>query len=258
MKHFLEFAMDACTQAGKITLEYYQKSFEIETKSDQSPVTIADRKSEQKIRELIQKHFPSHAIIGEEFGGNKSDNPYCWYIDPVDGTKAFAQGVPIYGVMLALEIQGDFAIGVVNLPAINEIAGAARGEGCFWNGSPAHVSQKASLKTALFAHSGREYFVQAARLRAYQELEEATAWQRTWGDCYGHILVATGRAEMCVDPVLNPWDAGALIPIVEEAGGTFTDWNGNRSAYSSEGVSTNRVLLQDVLNITRKYPRLIK
>ncbi|HSE41723.1 MAG TPA: inositol monophosphatase family protein, partial [Acidobacteriota bacterium] len=175
MNHFLEFAIDACTQAGKITLEYYQKHFEIETKSDQSPVTIADRKSEQKIRELIQKYFPSHAIIGEEYGGNKSDNPYCWYIDPIDGTKAFAHGVPIYGVMLGLEIKGNFAVGVVNLPVINEIAGAARGEGCFWNGSPAHVSRKTSLKDALFAHSGREYFVQSGRLKAYQELEEATS-----------------------------------------------------------------------------------
>jgi histidinol phosphatase-like enzyme (inositol monophosphatase family) len=255
MKNFLEFAIDACTQAGKITLEYFQKDFEIEKKSDQSPVTIADRKSEQKIRELIQTHFPSHAIIGEEYGGDKSGNPYCWYIDPIDGTKAFAQGVPIYGVMLALEISGDFAVGVVNLPVLNEIIGAARGEGCFWNGTHARVNQTASLKDALFCHSGREYFVECGRMKAYEELESATAWQRTWGDCYAHVLVATGRAGICVDPILNPWDAGALIPIVEEAGGTFTDWNGTRSAYSSEGISTNGALLPEVLSITQKYPR---
>jgi fructose-1,6-bisphosphatase/inositol monophosphatase family enzyme len=157
--------------------------------------------------------------------------------------------------MLALEISGDFAVGVVNLPVLNEIIAAARGEGCFWNGTRARVNQTASLKDALFCHSGREYFVECGRLKAYEELEAATAWQRTWGDCYAHILVATGRAGICVDPILNPWDAGALIPIVEEAGGTFTDWNGNRSAYSSEGISTNGTLLPEVLSITKKYPR---
>ena len=258
MKEFLSFAMDACEQAGRITLEYFQKDFEIERKADQSPVTIADRKSEQKIRELIQTHFPSHSIIGEEYGGDKSTNEYCWYIDPIDGTKAFAQGVPIYGVMLALEISGNFSVGVVNLPVLNEIIGAARGEGCFWNGTRAHVNQITSLKDALFCHSGREYFVESGRLEAYNELEAATAWQRTWGDCYAHILVATGRAGICVDPVLNPWDAGALIPIIEEAGGTFTDWQGNRTAYSSEGISTNGSLLPEVLSITKKYPQRLR
>jgi histidinol-phosphatase len=254
MKGFLQFAFDACEQAGKITLEYFQKNPETETKSDQSPVTIADRLSEKKIRELIEKYYPDHAIVGEEYGGAKSDNSYCWFIDPIDGTRAFVQGVPIYGVMLGLEISGEFSVGVINFPALNEIIGAARGEGCFWNGSPARVNRDATLKETLFCHSGREYFQQFDRSKAYQELEDATGWQRTWGDCYGHILVATGRAGCCVDPILNAWDAGAIIPIVEEAGGTFTDWRGRKSAYSREGISTNGILLQQVLNITSKYP----
>jgi histidinol-phosphatase len=254
LRPLLEFAVDACQQAGKITLEHFQKDFQIDYKSDKSPVTIADRSSEIKIRDMIQKQFPDHAIVGEEFGESSTISPYKWYVDPIDGTLAYVHGVPIYGVMLGLEINGECAVGVVNLPALKEIACAARGEGCYWNGQRTSVRKQLRFNESLFCHSGVEYYRQCGRLEAYQKLEAATALQRTWGDCYGHILVATGRADLCVDPILNSWDAAPLIPILLEAGGIFTDWKGEVTAHHHEGISTNASLLPEILQITSKYP----
>lgn len=253
LKALLEFAVDACEQAGKITLEYFQKDLEIDYKSDESPVTIADRTSETKIRELIQKRFPDHAIVGEEFGQAETKSTHTWYIDPIDGTLAYIHGVPIYGVMLGLEINGEFVVGVVNLPALNEIACAAKGEGCFWNGVRTSVRKGRRLSQAVLCHSGVEYYRNFGRIEAYGELEQATALQRTWGDCYGHILVATGRADLCVDPILHSWDAAPLIPILQEAGGTFTDWKGEVTPHHHEGISTNSVLLPEILSITSRF-----
>jgi histidinol phosphatase-like enzyme (inositol monophosphatase family) len=255
LRTLLEFAVEACTEAGEITLEYFRKDFVVETKEDLSPVTVADRRTEERLRELIGKYYPSHGIIGEEFGGPGAAAEYNWFIDPIDGTLAFVRGVPIYGVMLGLEHRGEILLGVVNFPALQEIVYAAKGQGCYWNGSPARVSNTGSLREALLCHSGREYFTQHGRAAAYEELQEATSLQRTWGDCYGHVLVATGRADVCADPTLHEWDAAPLIPILHEAGGTFTDWHGKVTVFGGEGLSTNSRLLDAALAITRRYPR---
>jgi histidinol phosphatase-like enzyme (inositol monophosphatase family) len=255
LRTYLDFAVEACTEAGKITLEYFQHNPEMELKQDLSPVTIADKRSEEKIRSMITKYFPDHTVIGEEFGITNSESRNRWYIDPIDGTKAYVQGVPIYGVMLGLEIDSEFIVGVVNFPALGEIAAAARGEGCYWNAKRASVSSTTNLDSALFVHSGSEYFIQTGRANAYAEFVNATAWQRTWGDCYGHILVATGRADLCVDPILNSWDAAALIPILNESGGTFTDWHGTVTPHAREGISSNQILLPAILSISSKYSR---
>ena len=253
IRRLLDFAVDACDQAGKITLEYFQRDFVVETKEDLSPVSIADRRTEEKLRELIQKYYPDHGIIGEEFGGTDRTREYNWFIDPIDGTAAFVRGVPIYGVMLALERRGEMIVGVINFPALKEFVYAALGEGCTWNGSPARVSKTRTMQESLFCHSGREYFANTGRVQAYEELQAATGSQRTWGDCYGHVLVATGRADLCVDPVLQEWDAAPMIPILQEAGGTFTDWTGKVTAFGRDGASTNGHLLQQTLAITNRF-----
>ena len=255
LRTLLEFAVEACTEAGELTLEYFQKDVVVEIKSDQSPVTVADRRTEETLRNLIQKYYPQHGIVGEEFGGPKASHEYNWFIDPIDGTLAFVHGVPIYGVMLGLERAGEMIVGVINLPALQEMIYAARGEGCYWNGSPSRVSNTDTLGESLLCHSGYEYFTQQARGAAYDELERVTALQRTWGDCYGHVLVATGRADLCVDPVVHEWDVAPLIPILQEAGGTFTDWQGRVTAYGGEGISTNGRVLDATLSITRNYRR---
>jgi histidinol phosphatase-like enzyme (inositol monophosphatase family) len=255
IRRLLEFAVEACTEAGEITLEYFQKDVVIEIKSDLSPVSVADRKTEERLRQLIGKYFPDHGIIGEEFGGERTIREYNWYIDPIDGTLAYVHGVPIYGVMLGLERDGQMIIGVINFPALHEIVYAAKNEGCYWNGSPARVKNTDRMADALLCHSGFEYFAQTGRAEAFNRLQQATAMQRTWGDCYGHILVATGRADLCVDPTLHEWDAAPLIPILQEAGGVFTTWQGHVTAYGQEGISTNPKLLEQTLAITRQFPK---
>ena len=251
LTHLLDFAVDAAWQAGKITLEYFQTDIDVNRKADLSPVTIADRRSEEKLRELIQKHFPDHGILGEEFGEVKGTSNYRWIIDPIDGTNSYIQGVGLYGVLLGLEDGPDSVLGVANFPALNEMVYAAKGEGCHWNSRPANVSHIAKIEDALLLATDVQALYQYGRGPAYEQLTAATRMQRTWGDCYGHILVATGRAEIMLDPILSLWDCAALLPILEEAGGTFTDWNGKATIHGGNGISTNGYLLDRVMNLVR-------
>jgi histidinol phosphatase-like enzyme (inositol monophosphatase family) len=248
LRTLMEFALDAAWQAGKITLEYFQTSIVAEAKADASPVTIADRRAEERLRELIAARFPDHAVLGEEFGETAPAGArYRWVLDPIDGTASFVRGVPLYGVMVALEEEGTPVVGVVNFPALNEVVYAARGEGCYWNGRRARVSSVSRLEDALVLATDVSAMPRYGRGGAYARLRDSSKMQRTWGDCYGHALVATGRAEVMLDPVMNIWDCAALAPILEEAGGTFTDWAGNRSHTAPEAMSTNGLLFERVL-----------
>jgi histidinol-phosphatase len=251
LSHLLDFAVDAAWQAGKITLEYFQTNIDVNRKADLSPVTIADRRTEEKLRELIQKHFPDHGILGEEFGEVKGPSNYRWIIDPIDGTNSYIQGVGFYGVLLGLEDGPDSVLGVANFPALNEMVYAARGEGCHWNGRRARVSQISALAEALLLTTDIGALYQHGRGPSSEKLAAATRMQRTWGDCYGHILVATGRAEIMLDPILSLWDCAALLPILEEAGGTFTDWNGRATIHGGNGISTNGLLFEQVMSNIR-------
>ncbi|MCP4424313.1 MAG: histidinol-phosphatase [Chloroflexi bacterium] len=246
-RDLLQFALDAAWQAGRITLGYFQTGVRAERKSNNTPVTIADREAEQKIRRLIQEQWPDHGIHGEEYGRSAADSPYTWIIDPIDGTKSFISGVPLYSTLLAL-MDGDKALlGVIHLPALNETVYAVRGEGCYWNGRRAHVSTVAQLENAVALCSEMESLEKYGRLQAWQKIMRATYVQRTWGDGYGYALVATGRAEIMMDPALAPWDAGPLGVIIEEAGGAFTDWQGNSSIHAGEGIATNGALFKQVM-----------
>src|SRR5437016_1990609 len=153
-RDLLDVAVSVAWQAGKITLEYFQTKLTTETKSDQSPVTIADRRTEQKIRELISSRFPNHNIVGEEYGEQKGNSEYRWIIDPIDGTQSFIRGVPFYGVLIGIEKQNEVVVGVVNYPALGEMLFAARGEGCYWNGMRTGVSTVSKLGDALFLTTG--------------------------------------------------------------------------------------------------------
>jgi histidinol phosphatase-like enzyme (inositol monophosphatase family) len=244
-KTFLEFALDAVWQAGRITLGYFQAGVSVDRKADNTPVTIADREAEQRLRTLISQYWPDHGIVGEEFGQSTAASQYTWLIDPIDGTKSFVSGVPLYANLLAL-LDGERALlGIIHLPALNETVYAVRGEGCYWNGRRAHVSHVQALKDAVLLVSGLEGFGDKAA--AWQRLCEATYIQRTWGDAYGYTLVATGRAEIMLDPVVSLWDCAPLQVILEEAGGTYTDWRGNATIHAGEGIATNGRLLEQVL-----------
>jgi histidinol phosphatase-like enzyme (inositol monophosphatase family) len=248
---FLSFALDAAWQAGRMTLGYYQTGLAAERKADNSPVTLADRQAEQKLRELIVARWPDHALIGEEYGHQpgRSDSGYTWIIDPIDGTKSFICGVPFYAVLLALVKDDQPQLGVMYFPALNEMVYARRGGGCFWNGRRARVSPVSRLADAVLLASDLDTFGRFNRQDAFQRLIDATYFQRTWGDAYGYALVATGRAEVMLDPAMAIWDCGPLQVIMEEAGGTFTDWRGTPTIFGGEAVATNGLLFDPVMSL---------
>jgi len=247
LRELLDFAVDAAWQAGKITLEYFQTPIDIASKADQSPVTIADKRGEEKLRELISSRYPDHAIVGEEYAEKKADGPFRWILDPIDGTASFIRGVGLYGVLMGLERDGQCVLGVANFPALGELVYAAESIGCYWNGRRARVSKVAELKKATLLMTDVSHLYQHGRGPAYERLVSATAMSRTWGDCYGHILVATGRAEIMLDPIMNVWDCAPLLPILREAGGTFTDCTGDATIRGGNALSTNGALFSQVM-----------
>lgn len=244
----LEVALEACWRAGKITLEYFQTGVAVELKSDHTPVTIADRRAEEEIRRWLTRSFPDDAVVGEE-GGNTTptrNSDATWYIDPIDGTKAFICGVPFYGALLACEMQGRVVLGVAHFPALAETVWAVQNAGCYWNGRRARVSAVTKLEEAVLLTTDFYRMEMTGYGEALEQLCRSTKLQRTWGDAYGHILVATGRAEIMLDPRMAVWDNGPLLPILEEAGGRFTDWQGNATIHGGNAFSTNGHLHETV------------
>jgi histidinol phosphatase-like enzyme (inositol monophosphatase family) len=249
LQSLLDFSVSLAREAGEITLRYFRREFKTRLKGKDNFVTQADLEAEEFLRRRIAEEFPGDAIIGEESGESSGSSGRRWIIDPIDGTYSFVHGVPFYGVLLGVEIQGEPAVGVINIPALGEIVYAARGQGCFWNGEPARVSRTAALEDALllctdFGACERYGFGPAA-----DELQRRAAMRRTWGDCYGYVLCATGRADVMLDPAMNVWDCAALLPVMEEAGGTFTDWRGRRTIHSGNAVATNGILFEEVMRI---------
>ena len=249
LDELLDLALSAARAAGEVTLRYFQKNLAVEVKADLSPVTIADRESERTLRQRIEQGFPDHGIIGEEFGAARESAAYRWMLDPIDGTASFIRGVPLYGVMVGLEYAGEPQLGVVHFPALGETAWARKGGGAWWNGRLATVSGVARLEDATLVTTDVRGFATGHLDAAYERLRSAIGLERTWGDCYGHMLVATGRAEIMLDPILDAWDACALLPILEEAGGRFTDWNGSRTIHGRSGISTNALLHEAVVQL---------
>lgn len=250
----LDFALYAALEAEKIILNYYQDpQLQKELKKDQSVVTRADREAEQKIRDLILKHFPQDNIIGEELGEKKGNSEFTWIIDPIDGTQSFISGVPLFGTLIGLVYHGQAILGVAHLPALNERYYAYQGGGSWWipsNSSkpvPARVSKVAYINNALFCSTSLSAFEKQNRLDVFLKMAKSTGNQRGWGDCYGHLLVATGRADIMVDPDLKIWDCAALFPIVTEAGGHFFDFKGHPNIQGGNGISTNARLNQEVI-----------
>ena len=249
----LEVALEACWRAGKITLEYFNTGVQVEIKSDDSPVTIADRRAEEEIRRWLMRYFPDDAIVGEEGGGAMTTqaNGATWYVDPIDGTKAFISGVPFYGTLLACEMGGRVMLGVASFPALAETVWAAHQAGCYWNGRRARVSEIKTLEEAVLLTTDFHRMNTMGHNAALDYLCRSTKLQRTWGDAYGHILVATGRAEIMIDPKMAVWDNGPLLPILEEAGGRFTDWQGNATIHGDNALATNGHLhevVKEILN----------
>jgi histidinol phosphatase-like enzyme (inositol monophosphatase family) len=246
LRDLLAVATEAAWRGGRRTLAYFNVGTPVETKTDHTPVTAADREAEAVMRRTIAAAFPDHGILGEEEGETAGTAPVRWIVDPLDGTRTFVRGVPLFGTLVGVELRGEPVVGVVYLPALDEMIAAARGEGCTWNGRPCRVSAS-SLDDALLVVTDER--AARARSEAYERLAARTAMQRTWADCYGYVLVATGRAEVALDPAMNVWDCAALLPVVEEAGGRFTDWRGRRTIRGGEAVATNGRLHDQVVSL---------
>lgn len=249
LAELLDVATQVAWAGGRRTLAHFNNDVRTEIKPDGSPVTVADREAERVMRDLIHARYPDHAIVGEEHGDHGGSAPVRWILDPIDGTRTFVRGVPLYGTLVGVEVEGEPSVGVIYMPALDELVAAARGLGCRWNGRPCRVSDRRDPREALVAVTD----VGAARRRLgparADALDAAVDLTRTWADCYGYLLVATGRADVALDAVMAIWDCAALMPIIEEAGGRFTSWSGARTIEGGDAVATNGHLHDAVLDL---------
>ena len=235
----LQAVAEVARLAGRTALAHWRRDLEVIQKADGSPVTRADREGEAAAREWIGRHFPGDAILGEEFGESPGTSGRRWILDPVDGTKTFVRGVPLWGSLVAV-VRGDEVLaGAAAFPAVDELLAAAPGEGCWHDGRRARVSEISRLDQAAVVTTLFHRAPHPDRLAAINRIAERAALAQTWGDCYGYLLVATGRAEAVLDTKMNDWDSAALMPIIEEAGGVFTDWDGRRTGLGGSAVATN-------------------
>lgn len=249
MEEYLRFAVDTAFEAGRLTLAHFQTGVRPDFKPDGTEVTVADREAEALVRTRIARTYPDHDVVGEELDDKETGASHRWYVDPVDGTKAFVHGVPLYAVLIGLEIEGEPAVGAAYFPALNEMLSAATGLGCLWNGRRSRVSEAKSLAGGIAAFTDAKSMEEHGRGEEFSRVRRAAGACRGWSDAYGHALVATGRAELMLDPKLHPWDCAPFVPILRESGGYFGSWSGEETIRGGEGISTTRELLPEVLRL---------
>jgi histidinol phosphatase-like enzyme (inositol monophosphatase family) len=223
----------------------------VEDKADQTPVTVADREAEDVCRAAIRRHFPGHAIKGEE-GVDQPGNPdFTWLIDPIDGTKSFIHGVPLYGTLVACIVRGRPSVGVIYLPALDDLIAAADGEGCWWNGRTTRCSDVTRIEDATVLAGSITRAID--RSGAYRDLAGRCKLNRGWGDAFGYALVATGRAEVMLDPRISPWDCACMPPIFREAGGWSGNWNGGQDIHGPDWMACAAGVKDEVLATLAKH-----
>ncbi len=259
----LDWAVKIGREAGDSTLKFFRRrDLAVEFKADSSPVTAADRAAEELLRRRIAERFPDDSILGEEFGAAVGTSDFQWVLDPIDGTKSFVHGVPLYTTLVAVLANEQPQLGVIYAPACQEMVYAKVGGGCWYcDGSKedlaptaAHVSNVRQLRESLLLTSEVASFRTGRKkdaLPTYLELQKAARLARTWGDGYGYLMIATGRAEVMIDPVMNLWDAAPLQTVIQEAGGRFTDWHGKATVHAGESIATNGLVSDEVLAIIR-------
>jgi len=241
----MDFAVRTAERAGEITLTHFG-GIAVEFKGDGSEVTEADRAAEAFLHAAIAEAYPEDGILGEEGAASESRSGRRWIIDPIDGTRSFASGVPLYGVLLALEVDGASVLGCCHFPPLRQTLVAARGAGAWLNGVAAKVSECDEIGAARMVTSGMEYWRDWAPdsgKAGFDRLLSQVRFGRTWGDCYGYAMVATGRADIFVDPLIgSTWDFAPMIPIMEEAGGRLTTIGGQAVFPRSTALATNGLL----------------
>lgn len=242
----LGFALSLADASRVILRRHFGSHLAVEWKGDNTPVTLADRAVEEELRTRMARETPGYGVIGEEFGHEPGGGEYEWVVDPIDGTKAFIHGVPLFGTLIALLEKGEPVLGIIDLPALGERVWATRGGGCFRNGAPCRVSSVDRLDEALLLDGSATTMERLGYGPAWAELRRAARLHRGWGDCYGHFLVATGAAEVMADPVVEIWDIAPMAVILPEAGGRFTAFGGNMSITERSGISSNGLLHETV------------
>lgn len=240
--NWLDAVSELASLAGAVALEHFRRGIQVERKDDDSPVTAADRAAETFARDWIERRFPEHGIVGEEFGTRRPGARWRWLIDPIDGTRTFVAGVPLWGTLVAL-CDGDTVVaGAAAYPATGERIAAAVGQGTWVDGVRCGVSNVSSLDGATVLTTDERFRRTPARRDGWNRLADASGTSRSWGDCYGYLMVATGRAEAMVDGIVGPWDAAPFLPIITEAGGVFVDFAGRFTPFGDGAIATNSAL----------------
>lgn len=246
-----EAAVDVARAAGDLAMSLFAGGVAIEWKQDESPVTVADRNAETLIRETLLGYFPGDGFLGEEFGDAPGASGYRWIIDPIDGTRSFIRGIPLWGTLIGLEHRGEMIAGVARMPALGNTYHALRGGGAFRDGRPIRVSSVGDLAQAHIYYSSLSWFVEAGAAEGFLDLYQKTQRQRGFGDCYGFLLVAEGAGEAMIDHGVHAWDIAPLLPILEEAGGRLTTWSGAIDIFSPDCLASNGLLHEAILGKLR-------
>jgi histidinol phosphatase-like enzyme (inositol monophosphatase family) len=246
LQEYLHFAETLAYQAGKITLKYFKSGVPVEMKKDHTPVTVADRETEQYIRSKISEQYPDHSVVGEEHGEANKQSEWKWIIDPIDGTKAFIHGIPLYTVLIGLVFDEIPAAGVIHNPVLEETVAAGTGLGCTLNGTPCRVSNQRDFTEAkIHATDAAHLYIRYPEFT--RKLLSSCGSLRTWADGYGYLLVATGRAEGMLDPIMSLWDIAPLKPVITEAGGVFTSITGKDENLGTSAAAGNPFIHAEII-----------
>lgn len=244
-----EKAIDITREAGNVAMRYFDTPLTVETKGDDSPVTVADRETEQTLRGRLGAAFPGDGFLGEEYGDTPGGSGYRWIIDPIDGTRSFVRGIPTWAVLLGLEYRGELIAGIIDASPLGHTYHALRGAGAYRNERKIQVTDEADLKKALLFYTALNWFQEAGAEQLFFELVRRTDRQRGYGDWHGFMLVAQGSGEVMVDHGCHAWDVAAIQPIVEEAGGRFSNWDGGTDIFRPDYVVSNGRVHDAVLAI---------
>jgi len=253
LEPYLSFVRDLAGASADIILPYYHgKDLGLELKSDATPVTLADRRAEEIMRQMIERRFPNHGILGEEYGTVRPDAEFVWVLDPIDGTKSFITHVPLFGTLIGLMHQGRPVIGCIHQPVLGQLM-LGDGSTTTLNGSPVHIRPCHDLSQATLVTTDPVHPAKYHSGAAFDALQQRVSFSRTWGDCYGYLLVAAGWADLMVDPIMNPWDLLPIEPIMRGAGAVMTTWDGQPANHSgaNSGIACSAAIHPEVIRILR-------
>ncbi len=248
LEQFKKFAAQLAKESGEIIRSYFRTPISVESKYDSSPVTIADKKAEELMRKKIISEFPDHGIIGEEFGDLNPNAEYKWILDPIDGTKSFICGTVTFGTLIALVKNNEPILGIIYQPILKELL-VGDNLTCKLNGAKVKVRECKNLSEAVLLTTDHLNIKKYQNIEKFNSLLEMVKLYRNWGDCYGYYLLATGYADIMIDPIMNVWDLMALIPIIEGAGGTITDYHGNDPVKGNSIIASSKKIHKNIINL---------